>query len=592
MPADDHPSPATGPRVDAARVVNGLPGLGWWLAALVIVGLVLRLAGISFGLPWVDARPDERNILVRAITISAGELNPHYFNYPSGFFYLAAGLAWIEAVVTVGLGNAESVRSFLTGFFLDPTPFVLTVRIVSAIASAVTILATFRLGSRLAGPRVGLFAAVAATGTFLMVRDAHFGVTDSLLTLWITLAAASAVRAGAARTGKAALAAGALAGLALGTKYNAALLTVPLLIAFVLRDRENGRLAWRPDPRRFALAGVAMLGVFLLTSPFILVSPQEFARHFWFEVEHLAGGHGLVEDRGWWTHLVVTLRYGMGLPALAAAGVGLVISFRRPTAAALVVFSFPLLYYLAIGRGFTTFARYMLPVLPFLCVALARAVDAVIRVTPRIGASRGAAACGVLVVLALMSPSIVRSIRFDTLLTRTDTREILARWWMKNLPPETTVGWLGDPWSMPLLYDTIDESSMLAWVPPAAIWREAVQRLRRDRSRPAYAGRWIGLGPDEVGSRLPLWRPPYLVVATGPLVAYTIPEHVTPRLLPERYWEKVLTIDPSVPGEPAGVYDQQDAFFVPLGGLDSVTRPGPTLTVYRLRGFSPPGAGR
>jgi len=558
----------------------------------VILGLALRLAGISFGLPWVDARPDERNILVRAITLSTGDLSPHHFNYPSGFFYLAGGLAALEAATAVALGKAASVRSFLAGFFLDPTTLVLTVRILSALASAATLLATYRLGSRLAGPRVGLFAAVAASGAFLLVRDAHFGVTDSLLTLWVTLAAAAAVRAGAVRTRKAAIAAGVLAGLGLATKYNAALLAAPLLFAFVFRDREDGRLGWRPAPRLLALAGISMLGVFVVSTPYMLITPVEFARQFGFEIDHLARGHAVVGARGWWTHLSVNLRYGLGLPALGAAGLGLVIALRKPTAAALVVFSFPLLYYLAIGRGLTTFARYMVPILPFLCVALGRAVDALIRVTPRIRASRVAPAAGVAVVLALMGPSIVRSVRFDVLLGRADTREILARWWMENLRPETEVGWLGDPWSIPLLYDTIDEPSMRGRVPPAAVWREDVRRLRRERSRPAYVARWIGLGPDEVRSRLPAWRPTHLVVATGPLEGYTIPERVASELVSERYWERIFSIDPHVPGRSAGVYDQQDAFFVPLAGLGSVTRPGPALTVYRLRGFVSPGARR
>jgi hypothetical protein len=271
-----------------------------------------------------------------------------------------------------------------------------------------------------------------------------------------------------------------------------------------------------------------------------------------------------------------------------AAGIGIVITLRKPTAGGLVVFSFPLLYYLAIGRGHTAFARYMLPVLPFLCVALASTVDRLIRLAPRIDHSRSAVAFGVLAVSALMSPSIVRSVRFDALLCRTDTREILARWWMENLRPETAVGWLGDPWSIPLVYDLIDEPSMRGRVPPAGAWREDVARLRRERSRPAYTARWIGLGPDAIRSRLPAWRPTHLVVETGPLAGYTIPESVASELAPERYWERIFSVDPYPPHRSAGVYDQQDAFFVPLAGLDSVTRPGPALAVYRLRGFSPP----
>jgi hypothetical protein len=48
--------------------------------------------------------------------------------------------------------------------------------------------------------------------------------------------------------------------------------------------------------------------------------------------------------------------------------------------------------------------------------------------------------------------------------------------------------------------------------------------------------------------------------------------------------ELAADFDPFVPGRrDDGVYDPADAFYVPLAGLDTVTRPGPRLRIYRLR---------
>jgi hypothetical protein len=38
-----------------------------------------------------------------------------------------------------------------------------------------------------------------------------------------------------------------------------------------------------------------------------------------------------------------------------------------------------------------------------------------------------------------------------------------------------------------------------------------------------------------------------------------------------------------VPPRPDRVHDQQDAFFLPLEGLNGIERPGPNIEVYRLR---------
>jgi hypothetical protein len=556
---------------------------GVWLAGILLAGLALRAWGIAFGLPWVDARPDERNLIIRAITLVSEGPNPHYFNYPSGFFYLLAGLFTAQGTLAVWLGKAESLTAYLAGFYLDPTALVLTARLVSVAASTATVLAIYWFATRLADRRAGLLAAAAASVAFLAVRDAHFGVIDSVLTLLITLAVGAMLRASRERSRRAGLTAGVLVGLAVGTKYGAVLLVVPLALAFLLRDDGSGRIRWHPEPAKLGAAVLAAVLVFLVTTPFAVLDGATFWRDFTFEMDHLARGHAVVGDRGWWTHATVNLRYGLGLPLALAAGIGLVLRLVRPSAGDLVGFAFPLVYYLAIGRGYTNFARYMLPVVPFACVAAAMAVDRVAAAVPRLGRSRRRLAVSMLGLGLLATPSIVRSVHFDVLLTRADTRELLASWWLRNLPRGTEVGWFGDPWGIPLLYDPIDEPSLRGWLPPAAPWREPVVRLRRDREPPRYPVRWLGNRPDEILRRLVRWRPAWMVVETGPLAGYTIPEVAVPSLVPEDRYERVFCVDPYRRNETDAVYDQYDAFFLPLAGLDSVSRPGPALTVYRRR---------
>ena len=55
------------------------------MAAALLLALILRVIGLGHGLPFVY-NPDEINIMSRALSV-AQDPNPHYFLYPSFFFY-------------------------------------------------------------------------------------------------------------------------------------------------------------------------------------------------------------------------------------------------------------------------------------------------------------------------------------------------------------------------------------------------------------------------------------------------------------------------------------------------------------------------
>src|SRR5207249_487074 len=82
-------------------------------------------------------------------------------------------------------------------------------------------------------------------------------------------------------------------------------------------------------------------------------------------------------DPGWIYHLRFSLLHGLGLPLLAASLAGIVVmAWRRPVEA-LILGSFPAAYYLVAGDSANVFVRYMMPVIPFLCLSAAAFVDLV-----------------------------------------------------------------------------------------------------------------------------------------------------------------------------------------------------------------------
>ncbi|HNW94052.1 MAG TPA: hypothetical protein PKM88_14180, partial [bacterium] len=68
------------------------------LAILLVGGLLLRLPGLESGLPY-PWHPDEGALVNRAAAmVRTGDLNPHWFSYPSFTLYMqAAGMLLLPA---------------------------------------------------------------------------------------------------------------------------------------------------------------------------------------------------------------------------------------------------------------------------------------------------------------------------------------------------------------------------------------------------------------------------------------------------------------------------------------------------------------
>lgn len=147
------------------------------------------------------------------------------------------------------------------------------------------------------------------------------------------------------------------------------------------------------------------------------------------------GGHSIVLGRGWWYYASVVLPAAVGWPIFIAGVAGtillLVMRFRQ----AAVVVAFPITYYIVAGRGLGVFARYIVPVVPFLCLAAAwLMVEVVRRTTARYSPAWRRAAMAAATVL-MVAPTAYKSVLLDGLLVTTDNRAIAARALLDVVPP-------------------------------------------------------------------------------------------------------------------------------------------------------------
>ena len=508
------------------------------LVLIFVIALVVRLWGLSFGLPHPSCRPDEATIVEVACLIAAGDPNPHFFHYPSLMIYLLAAWFGLRDAILAAVGGGFVPACDIP--ILPPSDLLLAARYISTMAGAVTVLPVFVAARRLAGDGVALISALLLALCYPHVRESHFGTTDVLMTLFIALAAAEIVRYTDPESPSThAHRAGFLAGLAASTKYAGAMLLVPFLWAHIERIRRSGNTFWFASANnRTVLAFIVTATAgFLFTTPFALLDIHAFLRDLGSEMGHLAEGHVSGDTRfdlgrGWWFHARYTLLLGLGLPwcLLAIAGAVWLILRKRPGGVALLLF--PVIYYLYAGSGRTVLVRYMVPMLPYFCICAAIAIYAFASYVRRIPATAGI----VLTLLVLIVP-LRSTICFDRLLATTDSRLLATQWLAQHVPSGASVYMTGLTHGQPQC-------------PP---------ELR------SWTRKTGGLSD-------------FMVIPRHPLRFSWVPVWVEDMLYKDyRLIHTIQAFDPSVHGN---MYDQLDAFYLPYAGLYGVERQGPNIEIY------------
>jgi 4-amino-4-deoxy-L-arabinose transferase-like glycosyltransferase len=529
------------------------------LAVVVItgIGLALRVWGLQHGLPHPESRPDEREVLDHTLQFASGDLNPRWFIYPPFYFHVT--WLWDEAVLAVWrlwrprAGYFELLQTNLA-------PLLLGGRLLTAVLGAATVPVAWAIGRRLGGTALGLVACTLVATNYQLVRDSHALKPDAQLALGVLASIWLLARYAEAPSARRALAAGVTIGVTTAFKYNGVLLLVPAYLADVMAPGER---RWRIVPTRNAwLLGATAAATFLALDPHLLL---DFARTV--ETYHVATWNVYVTrpeslpppDAGWleraWVfvrtrafgyHLGFSLRRGCGLGVTLLTPVALVAAFRRgahpmlPLSAAFVV-----LYWLVAGSSPVRLARYFTPAVPLLLLLVAHLV---VTATRRLPARARSAARAIAVVLLAAEP-LRDAIGFDRVAARTDTR-VRASEWLARQPAGTVVAIVGTgPFKLsePVLPPTVRRVPFR--IDPAALAAAGVTHV------------------------ITVWHHELGYFARGSL----------DDLGPIRDRLTLVHEESPFRGAPAGVFENEDAFYIPFHDFAGIERPGPLIRIYAVK---------
>ena len=356
------------------------------LGLIIVLGLALRL----YKYDWDQGNafhPDERQILFTVMQFSwpqswgsffslQSPLNPHFFAYGSFPMYLLALLAF---VFHIPLSQPDSI-----------TALSYMGRILSALFDTGSILVTALLALRLSGKtqsvrgwNCALLAATLVAFTPLSLQLSHFFAVDTLLLFFVLLTLLCCLTLlETQRPILWSLLTGLSLGLALGTKFSATPLVVPILCAYLLRWYRQRN--WLDLVSGLCFTAGMTIFIFVLVQPYALIDYQDFVQQLSDQGTMARGALDLPYVR----QFAGTIPYLYELQNMVLWGLGLLLGiavcfaffwllwrvaryFSRSLDGWLIVFSWVLVYGAVVGNFYVKYMRYVLPIYPFLILMVA-----------------------------------------------------------------------------------------------------------------------------------------------------------------------------------------------------------------------------
>ncbi len=416
-----------------------------FLILILIFALILRTRTIDYLIEYfitwdelVLGGPAKRIVLT-------GDLNPHFFLYPSFHIYLMSFLIFLAQVICPGIENSS---------------LLLLGRSASVLFGCATTIVVYLIGKELFNKKVGLMAALFISLNSLHIYLSQLLKTDAAVIFWVSLSFLFAVKIMQRGQWRDYLYCGIISGMATATKYNFFPL-IPAIIAhllYKLRGKEKFFLALKD--RKIILLLFSSVVIFFITSPYVILDFKTAISHLTVEYHRGQVGSGYRLSSEDWLHwrflyqLFLTYPRMIGIPLMIFSLGGILYLGIKDRKKAILLLSFPVSFFIFAGSiGNTSFEHEHSTMIPFICLLGSIFINKLLINKVKIIRLMGYS--GLFLAIAFSALSVSRS-KCD-LLTYHDAEE----WIKNNIPHQSKVAYF-------LTLAGLDESNFIIVTPPGS----------------------------------------------------------------------------------------------------------------------------
>lgn len=428
-----------------------------WLFLILAFAWLVRLWGIQFGLPY-QYHPDEVKYVILALKVGVVGPNVGYFDNPTGFVYLLFFEYGLFYLIGRLFSFFHSARDLAILYYQNPSVYLLLGRTTVALLSVGTVYLTYLVSKKSFNRTVGLVAALFLACSFGHIRDSHFAVPDIPMVFFVIFAFYFIIHFWQTKQNKAVFLGAFFTGIAIGFKYTAGFIAVPLLSAYFFQASSP----YRKYFLNFILILLLIFVGFFIVCPYAIIDFPKFHASLQFlrSLDKI-GYFGIDPNINGFTSYLYMLNWQLGSLILLSGIVGIFYSLYRQKKLGIILFSFPIVYYLSMGRSKLIFDRFMLPVLPFF--ALASAV-LIIEFSRRVKYHN--LLVPIVAIFFVLQP-VVNVTYYDDLLTKKDTRTLAKEWVEQNIPTGSKIATEG--YGPPLMHY---RDFLQKWIPQEVVAKE------------------------------------------------------------------------------------------------------------------------
>ncbi len=405
------------------------------MAILLLLGFAVRVWGIRQDLPYAYYG-DESYLIYHSVKFGTGDLNPHWFTWPTLFQYLLFSFFAVFYLAGRAVGRFGGPADLVYLYIKDPTAFFLIGRFAAALLGTASLYLVYALGKRVYGRHAGLFAASLFTFLPLAVEHSHYAIVDTPMVFMVLLAFMSMFTILSSGRMRDYALSGFVTGLAIGTKYPAAVLVLILFIVHLFASREKGLLKVVFSPMLICCYLCAVAG-FFLACPFAILDFTKFLSDMKGQIHYSKiGWFGWEVTRPYFRHLEHLITY-MGLPLMMFSAAGLLYAAIRREAADILFLSYVIVFYYLIGLVNSPYPRFMLPLMPFLAIFSGRFFVAIKAAFDQRHKAARIAAYALLIFL--MVDPVYATIKTDVDFTLPNTMTLAKEWIERNIPAGSAI---------------------------------------------------------------------------------------------------------------------------------------------------------